>query len=108
MLYEEEGWQTQGVSNLHGHDENSEYKAILERIVKEKWAKNFLKTTLRDIYDIADAIQEEFGYGCLILHYENISQSQRFALWSFSNIYLNTSLRDGVCLQAQEFVSVKH
>ena len=32
---------------------------------------------------------------------------ERCALWGFSNIMLNTCLRDGLTLQPLEFVSVK-
>jgi hypothetical protein len=53
---------------------------------------------MEDINNLVDEIHEKFGYGCLVLKYENLTQEQRCGLWSFCNIYLNTALKEGLCL----------
>lgn len=82
-------------------------KEIIASVKKDNWVRNFVKSTMEDINKLVDEIHEKFGYGCLVLKYENLTQEQRCALWSFCNIYLNTALKEGLCLQPLEFVCVK-
>ena len=79
----------------------------LRNLNKICWNKDFYQTNLKDIEDLVEKIQTKFGYGCLVFKTEYLNQEQRCALWSFCNIYLNTSLKQGVCLQAMEYVCVK-
>jgi len=63
--------------------------------------------TLQQINQLVKEIQSEFGKGCLILRHENLSPEQRCALWSFTDIFLQTSLREGLSLMPMEFVAIK-
>ena len=60
-----------------------------------------------EIDKIINEIHEEFGDGCLIYKVQNLTQEERMALWSFSQVLLNTSLRDGLAFSPFEFISTK-
>lgn len=70
-------------------------------------AEAFAQQTIADIENLVDQIHKKFGEECLIYKYKTVSKEERFALWSVCNVYLNTSLKEGLCLQPQEFVYVK-
>lgn len=54
-----------------------------------------------------EKIHQDFGEDCLVYKYKSVGMEERFALWSACDVYLNTSLRDGLCLQPLEFVYIK-
>lgn len=55
-----------------------------------------------------DEIHDEFGDGCLIYKVQSLTQEERLALWSFSHVLLNTSLRDGLTFSPFEFIYTKY
>lgn len=60
-----------------------------------------------DIKTWVAKIHQDFGQDCLVFKYKNVCTEERFALWSACDVYLNTCLRDGLCLQPLEFVYIK-
>jgi trehalose-6-phosphate synthase len=90
------------------HGKSHKYKETAERIVNEKILQKFVQQTIDDISKMVNEIHQEFGHGCLVFKYQSLDYEQRCALWSTSNIYLNTSLKEGACMQLLEFVTVKY
>lgn len=76
-----------------------------DRKVKE--IKRLIQKTQQEIQKVINEIHEEFGDGCLIYKVQNLTQEERLALWSFSQILLITSLRDGLTFSPFEFISTK-
>jgi trehalose-6-phosphate synthase len=66
-----------------------------------------LRFTLHEINSIVNDIHEEFGMGCLVIKHENLTAEKRYAVYSFSNIFFNSALNDGLTLQPLEYISIK-
>jgi trehalose-6-phosphate synthase len=61
----------------------------------------------KDIQEIVENIQRDFGDQSIILQENNPSLEKRLALWSESDVLLVSSLRDGLCLPLFEYVAAK-
>jgi trehalose-6-phosphate synthase len=61
----------------------------------------------REVFELAAKINKEFNAKIVILQEENPSLEKRLALWKKADLFLSSSLRDGISLQPTEYVLVK-
>lgn len=97
----------QQIEQPNEQQRSHKYYLAYQRILKERIYQKFAETTIGDILLLVDKIHQQFGHSCLVFKYQSLTYEQRCALWSMSNIYLNTSLKEGVCMQLLEYVCVK-
>lgn len=59
------------------------------------------------IESLAAKIHAEFGEQCLILKHQYINEEERYALWSVTDVYLNTSVYQRMGIFANEYIMVR-
>lgn len=80
---------------------------VMQKIREENYINEQKMQFLDEINEIVSEIHSEFGKSCLIFRIEHLDTEKRCALWTVSNLYLNTPFRQQASQYPQEFVLVK-